>query len=271
MKKKEQSEERSLDIRNSLRVVTSNEFITACGLEKISLKARKLLYVAISQCRKTDKGFYLYQMTVKQFADMMGIAPTNIYNASDDITDELMKGFIKIKSINEKKWYKFQLFNKCDYDDSVIMFELNQNMNPLLIELKSNFTQPLLEDFLHMNSPYSMSIWHLMQREMKSKKAYGNKVIEFDLSLEEIRKVTGTEDTFKRISDLKRYVIDKAIREIRDNCNEIVAYENIKRGRKVVGFHFKVKSPNYMDEIDPIEQARIETNAERLRRKSKGR
>ena len=51
------------------RTVTSNQFITACGLEGISLKARKLLYIAISQSKKTDTEFYEYEIGVKEFAD----------------------------------------------------------------------------------------------------------------------------------------------------------------------------------------------------------
>ena len=47
---------RELNTKESVRTVTSNQFITACGLEGISLKARKLLYIAISQSKKNRYG-----------------------------------------------------------------------------------------------------------------------------------------------------------------------------------------------------------------------
>ena len=50
----------------------------------------------MSQCKKTDKEFYEYKLPAMQFADLMGISPTHIYEEADSITDELMKGFIKI-------------------------------------------------------------------------------------------------------------------------------------------------------------------------------
>lgn len=53
------NEPKKIDKRENLKTVTSNNFITAKGLEKLSLKARKMLYIAISQCRKGDKDFFL--------------------------------------------------------------------------------------------------------------------------------------------------------------------------------------------------------------------
>lgn len=88
---------RELNTKESVRTVTSNQFITACGLEGISLKARKLLYIAISQSKKTDTEFYEYEIGVKEFADLMGIAPTHVYQEADVVTDELMRGFVKIQ------------------------------------------------------------------------------------------------------------------------------------------------------------------------------
>ena len=54
--------QREIDKRDSLRVVTSNSFITAKGLEKLSLKARKLLYVVTAQCKMNDEQFYEYSI-----------------------------------------------------------------------------------------------------------------------------------------------------------------------------------------------------------------
>ena len=53
------NEVRKVDIRDSVKTVTSNNFISAKGLETLSLKARKMLYIAISQCRMTDETFFI--------------------------------------------------------------------------------------------------------------------------------------------------------------------------------------------------------------------
>jgi plasmid replication initiation protein len=83
-----------------------------------------------------------------------------------------------------------------------------------------------------------MAIWHLMQREMHSRKPGITDTIEFELTLEELRQVTGTKDKLKQISEFKKRVLDKAIREIKENCGIIIKYTNLKIGRTVIGFHF---------------------------------
>lgn len=243
------NELKKIDKRDSLKTVTSNSFITAKGLEKLSLKARKMLYIAISQCRKNDKDFFTYEISVKDFAELMNITPEAVYTEADGITDELMSGVLRVIPEGKKYFKKYSLFSMCEYEhDGVLRFKLNKDMTNFLLELKGDFTQPLLEDFLKMKSPYSMAIWHLMQREMQSKKPGVTNEIEFDLSIEELREVTGTQDKLKQIGEFKKRCFDKALREIDENCGVKITYENIKKGRTVVGFHCSAESIYHIDE-----------------------
>lgn len=245
---------KKIDTRESIRVVTSNNFLKASGLDDISLKAKKLLYLALAQSRQTDETFYTYKIKASEFAEFMGIETINIYQEADKITDELMKGFVKIVPEGKKKFKKFKLFSTIEYDNGEITFELSRQMTPIVLNLKKNFTQPLLNDFARMKSGYSMSIWHLFQREMKSKKPYGMNVIEFELTLDELRMATETQNKFERLSQFKEKVLDKAIREIYDNCGVKITYTYIKRERKVVGFHFVAVTKFYI----PPEQMTLE-------------
>ena len=227
--------ERELDTRDSVRVVTANNFLKASNLENISLKARKLLYLAIAQCRQDDKEFYTYKVTATEFADLMGIQVSHVYQEADTLTDELMAGF-----------RKFKLFDTCEYEKGVLTIQLDKDMTPILLNLKRDFTQPLLSDFMKMRSGYSMTIWHLMQREMQSHKTGVTDIVTFSLTLEELRSATGTTDKFERLSQFKAKVLDKAI-EIQSNCGVIVEYKNVKTGRFVTGFKFTAKSLYYID------------------------
>ena len=51
-----------------------------------------------------------------------------------------------------------------------------------------------------------------MQREMQSKGVKMLETVTFDLSLEELRRITGTEKKFDRLSQFKAKVIDQAIK-----------------------------------------------------------
>lgn len=248
------SNERKISTRENIKVVTANNFIMARGLEDLSLKARKLFYLAIAQCRKEDKEFFEYKIKVSSFAELMGISATHVYEEADNITDELLR--LIIKADFGKGFDKYNAFYSCKYidasgeeeDKGCIIFQIHPKMADAFLGQEKDFMQPLLDDFVRMNSPYSMAVWHLMQRKMHSRKPKANEIIQFDLSLEELREVTKTQDKFKQVGQFKEKILDKAIREIADLCLVNITYTNIKDGRAVVGFRFNAVSWCYIDE-----------------------
>lgn len=263
------NEVRKVDIRDSVKTVTSNNFISAKGLETLSLKARKMLYIAISQCRMTDETFFVYSISAKEFAEIMEISPQAVYAEADKITNELIRGILQVSPKGEERFKKYALFSMCEYEHGILRFKLNPDMTSFLLRLKGDFSKPLLSDFLKMRSTYSIAIWHLMQREMKSQKPYASVKIEFDLMLSELREVTGTQKKLKQLGQFKEKCFEKALQEIHDICGVEITYTNIKKGRTVVGFHCTAVSLNYIDEKDlPQElkdrirlgQLRIESN-----------
>ncbi len=245
------NEVKKIDKRESLRIVTDNGLIDAQDLSSLSLNARKLFYVAVSQCKQNDKELYEYETTPAELAEMWGIDRSNVYREADKITTELMKIVITLRT-GKKSFQKRHLFEKCNYDDDAkLTFKLHNEMTDLLLGLKKDFSKPLVWDFMKMRSPYSMALWHLFQKEMKSFKPMMTQRIEFDISLEELRAVTGTEKKLKQIGQFKERVLDKALKEIKRNCWVNITYDNIKRGRTVTGFRFTAESVwGYMDVSD---------------------
>ena len=263
---------REIDTRKSIRVVTSNDFILAQELSGLSLKARKLLYVAISQCRKNDERFYEYSISVPEFAALMGIAKSHVYQEAFQIAKELASATISVIPKGGKRFQHYPLTAICEYDDdSFLRIELNPRMTDLLLKLKGSFTQPLLEDFVRMRSPYSMAIWHLMQREMHSLKPGVTDTVEFELSLEELRRVTGTQDKLRQIGEFKVRVLDKALREIKDNCGVVITYRNIKESRTITGFHFLATSCYHIDERKIPQSVKEKARSVELRQAGKSR
>ena len=260
---------KKIDTRDNVRTLTHNNFITAKGLTNLSLKARKLLYIAISQCKLNDDEFYEYEISIKDFANLMGVADSNVYHEADNITNQLMSCIILCKGKDEKSFRKYSIFSMCEYEkNGMLYFKLNSDMTSFLLHINKNFSKPLLSDFLKMNSPYSMALWHLMQREMKSKKPKSTDIITFDLSLQEIREVTGIENKFTKVSDVKRYVIDKAIREIYDNCAVKITYDNIKKGRNIIGFRFNAVNILHTDKDNIAQKTKDKITIFTLRQES---
>lgn len=233
---------RTIDTRDSIKVVTKNELIMARGLSELSLKSRKVLYLALSQCEQTDTEFYTYEVSLDELSALLGVGKNHVYETIDIITSELMGKYLEARVSGQKKFRKINLFSMCECDNGLVRFKLNPDLTTFLLGLQRDFTQLLLQDTLRMQSVYSISIWHLMQKAMHSRKPGVSQPIEFELSLEELRTVTGTEDKFPQIGMWKVRILDKAIREIEDNDLAKITYTHIKEGRKIVGFHFIAES-----------------------------
>lgn len=237
---------KKVDTRDSLKIVTSNDLLKATGLQDIDLTGRKLLYLAIAQCKMTDAEFLTYSLTVKEFADIIGIDPSNVYRTADEVTDRLMDGKIKLKA--DKYFDKFHLFDRCKYSRGVLTFKIHDDMAPFILKLKKNFSQMQLSDIVKMRSNYSVEIWRLINSKMNSKKPYGNTVIEFELRIDELREITGTQKKFMQLGQFKQYVFDKALREIRDNCYIDIEYRpGKKEGKRILSFICTAKSRYFID------------------------
>lgn len=266
------NEVKKLDKRESLRIVTDNGLIDAQDLSRLSLNARKLFYVAVSQCKQSDKELYEYETTPAELADMWGIDRSNVYREADKITTELMKIIITLRT-GKKSFQKRHLFEKCNYDDAAkLTFKLHNEMTDLLLGLKKDFSKPLVWDFMKMRSPYSMAIWHLFQKEMGSFKPMMTQQMIFEITLDELRAVTGTENKLKQIGQFKERVLDKAIKEIKRNCFVEITYRNIKRNRRIVAFSFTARSVwGYQDVSDmPYRLQKRMRKADLIRKRGEG-
>ena len=77
--------------RSDIRVVTLNNLLQASGLEKMSLRARKLLYIALAQSWMNNRQLFEYTISAKEFASLTGMQANHIYEEADKLTDELKR------------------------------------------------------------------------------------------------------------------------------------------------------------------------------------
>ena len=64
---------------------------------------------------------------------------------------------------------------------------------------------------------------------------------QFEMSLEHLKQELGLPDSYQDLSNLKKRVIKPSLDEITANTDIDLTYENVKRGRSVVGFKFTVR------------------------------
>ena len=235
---------RKIDRRNSVKVVIQNDFIKAKASRDMDANAQKFLRIAIAQSKMSDTEFYKYEVSATELAEMFGVSPQNIYQHVDRWTSQCMGTVMEFKKPNERKFRKFPLFDSCEYDNGILTMELHKSMTPFILGIQKQlgFTQYELSNILTVKGKYTIRIYEMMMAEMKSQKAYANRTVEFDLSMEELRRQTGTEKLYKQIGQFKDRVLSKAIEEIEKAQSWKIETENVKTGRNITAIHFKVWS-----------------------------
>ncbi len=111
-------------------------------------------------------------------------------------------------------------------DEVIQLLKIFDSLNP--------YTKYLKDDILSLRLTYSIDLYHLA----KKFQAMGS----FTMSLDDYRKELGTPKSYRRINNLKDNAVDPPIKEINDKTDIDISYENIKRGKEVVGLKFTIKA-----------------------------
>ena len=110
-------------------------------------------------------------------------------------------------------------------DEVLLLLRTFDALNP--------YTKYKKEVVLRLKKDYSLDFYHLAKKHQ----TMGG----FQISLNELFEQLGLPESYQDLSNLKKRVIKPSLDEITSNTDIDLSYENIKRGRSVVGFKFTVK------------------------------
>ena len=138
--------------------------------------------------------------------------------------------------------------NNYSSDYAVIRFA--PEILPFITDLKKNFTQYQLNDILHLKNKYAVSMYRWFTMNYRQYEYYANsgkrredqieKYANPEVTLEELRKLTGTEKKYSAFYDVRRYIIDPICNEITKHTKYNITYDRIKSGWKVVAIKFHI-------------------------------
>ena len=175
------------------------------------------------------------EVTASQFADLSGIDTHSAYKQLKSASKKLMKRTFIYKD-NDGDDTEVQWVIRSKYSNGYVSMYFTDEVIHLLkvFDSLNPYTKYLKEDILSLKLTYSIDLYHLA----KKYQGMGG----FTMSLDDYRKELGTPKSYARINNLKDNAVDAPIKEINENTDINISYENIKRGRQVVGFKFTVKS-----------------------------
>jgi len=217
-------------MENQQLVVKSNHLIEASY--KLTLNEQRLVLIGISKLRpRAPMGKQKVQkITVAEYADMFNLDPKNAYTDLKKASDKLLHRLIKTH--DEKGYDKFHWVERIRYEKKSGFVEVHftDSIAPYLTLLHGNFTKYELSALSEVKSTYAIRLFEMFKRwEQKGERF---------IMLDDFRKWFEIEDKYKKYSDLKKRVIEPAIKELEDKANLIITWDEIKNGRKVTGFDF---------------------------------
>lgn len=215
-------------------VVMQNKIMQA--FYQMSINEKRLLLLASPIARLIDATQDdAIEITPADFARECNIKVNSAYSQMLEASQALMDRKFSYKNDKGKRvWVQWII--RSIYDDACVSICFT---NEVLLMLKvfngeNPFTKYKKEYVLALTGSYSIDMYHLSKKHEAMGKFY--------MSLEDYRKELGIIDSYSRINNLKARTLHPAIEEISDKTDIKVSYKNRKRGGKVIGFDFTVKS-----------------------------
>ena len=173
-------------------------------------------------------------ISAEEFARECGIKTHSAYTQLEAASKNLIKRNFSYNNDRGKRVLSNWVID-CTYEDGGIAIRFPEIVLLMLTEFdKLNpYTKYKKDIVLRLKKDYSFDLYHLA----KKYQAMG----EFQISLDELFEQLGLPDSYRRIGNLKDRVINPSLNEITANTDIDLTYENVKRGRSVVGFKFTVR------------------------------
>ena len=204
----------------------------------MSLDEKRLFIMAtpLARTTKVSSNEPIF-ISSSEFAIECGIDLSTAYTALEAASDRLFTRFFGYTAENGDR-VKMRWVNKVIYKAGQGGSELYFSDEVLLLlrefDALNPYTKYKKEVVLRLKKDYSLDFYHLAKKHQ----AMGG----FQISLDELFQQLGLPESYRtRMNNLKYRVIEPSLNEITANTDIDLSYENVKRGRSVVGFKFTVK------------------------------
>jgi plasmid replication initiation protein len=200
---------------------------------------KNILYMVVAQIKKEDPLTKMYQVTVKEMAEIAG-SKELMFEAYKQATQKLItRVFVTTLpngDILQAGFIASALYRK---GTGIIQIELSQMVRPFYVDLNTRFTKMQLAAAISLNSAYAKRIYELlcMYKNMKDK-TFRRNLTDLKTMLNIINSKTG-KDSYPTWTKFQKNVLEVANKEINGHTDLSFKYKPIYgdrpgRGRKPV-------------------------------------
>ena len=225
--------------KNNL-IVKSNQVIEASYT--LSTLEQRLILSAIAQVPKGEAvtDAVLYSLSIKDVVKLGG--DVKVLNSEfKEAVNRLYDRSIVLRDMDESTSFRW-IQQKRETKDGVFSIRFSAPILPFLSNLKTEFTKYLESDIVGMTSPYAIRVYELMMQY----RSIGKRQI----SLEDLRWMFQLQNKYPVWADLKKRVIDQAVKEINEYSPYKLTVEPKKTGRKITSLVLKFQEKKSLQALN---------------------
>ncbi len=226
-------------------IVRKSNAAARCRWEVKSVLEPRIVALLASKIKPTDNDFQVYNITITELIGKN--ASGQLYKELEHAVDKLMSRIITI--YDDNGWTKYHLFYRCRYhkNEGLLEIGIDPELKPHYLQLKNHFIQYNLSEFMQLPSIYSQRMYEYLKSWSNNKDCISE--------LNYLHEMLNTPPSFrKNFKDFRRYVLDKAHKDIHAKTSFTYRWEAIKEGRAVTKIRFifskDVLTTNEQKEID---------------------
>jgi plasmid replication initiation protein len=221
-------------------VVKTNRLNTAT--QNLSLSEIRLMQLAIVDARETGKGLSTDKpltISASRYAEAFNVTRQTAYEAilkaEKTLFDRRFSFLDTDNRMVKSRWVQRVKYLDDEASIEVILTFDVVNEVTRIDGYEQFFTQYLLEQTATLKSAYSVRLYELLVQWKTARKTPV-----FDIEV--FREQLGVNPTdYERVYDFKKNVLDVAVKEINEKTDIQTSYDQVKRGRKIIGFKFVIK------------------------------
>lgn len=217
-------------------VTQKNELVEAHHVDPLSVNEQKVVLTMISMIEPTDDDLKTYLLSVRDFAEMIGLKGESTYSEIKKISKTLVSKVVEIP-IGKKDWIVATWASSVRYRSSegTVEFSFDSKLKPYLLQLKNQFTSYRLSNILNLKSTYSIRLYELVKKWQHLGR--------WECSVDELRGFLGAKSvkSYSVYGNFKNRVLSPALVELNEKTDVQISFNEIKKGRSVERIEFTIQ------------------------------
>lgn len=213
-------------------VVKKSNAIVRARWEPESIWEPRIVALVASKVRADDEDFQTYRIPV---IELTGLSDENLrgnqYQEISRSIEHLGKATIRIEGKKPRNFRQYNIFSMCGYEDGYLIARFDPDLKPHFLNLREQFTEYSLMQFLMLPSTYSQRIFEFLKS--------WSSIPDIVVSVAELHELLNTPQSLRKdFRNFRIRVLEKSHKDITAHTSLSFEWEPVKVGRSVEKIRF---------------------------------